>query len=84
MGVREQGDLRLIEDWIRAVLRLGSEVYLRSERTGKVWILLPHPKGGYVGQPVHHDQWLSLRQVNFHIKNKPHNFSTICPKHPTT
>jgi hypothetical protein len=81
MGDQQPEHLRVTEDWIKAVIRFGSEVYLRSERTGNVWMLLPHPKG-WVGQPMSEHPWLSYKQVNYHLKNKPHNFSTICPKHP--
>ena len=70
----------MTEHQIRACFRLGVQVFLRSERTGRVWEIKPciAPSDRHWGSPI--DQryagTLTHRQVEWHLQNKPHNFST--------
>jgi hypothetical protein len=74
----------MTEQQIRACFRLGVEVYLRSERTGRVWDIKPcehDPTTRVRGYPSASGTpqgtgWLTPRQVEWHLQNKPHNFST--------
>lgn len=87
MGEQQQGNLRLTEEFIRAVTRLGQNVYIRSARTGHVWLIdkpLDECSNKYCAKPINPDgRVLTKKQVLWHLENKPHNFSVICPKHPT-
>ena len=67
---------------IKACLRLGVEVYLQSSKTKRVWQLENH-EGlgkiiGYQISPGLHSS-LTTRQIDWHLENKPTNFTTINP-----
>jgi hypothetical protein len=75
---------------IRACIRLGVTMYLWSPRTGRVWEVrrCEHDPTRLRGYPADHGisgtGWLTPRQVEWHLQNKPHNFTTtlLCPLHP--
>jgi hypothetical protein len=77
----------MTEQQIRATLRLGVQVFLRSERTGRVWIVThddndPTKLRGYPDcrYPTYKETGpLTTKQVGWHLINKPHNFTTTPP-----
>lgn len=76
----------MTEQVIRATLRLGVQVYLRSERTDRVWEIRPcemmpqHLRGYPAKVPLPGDTgFLTPGQVKYHLRNKPNNFTTTPP-----
>lgn len=72
--------IHMTKEIILACQRLGGTAYVKSDRTGKVWMLLDKwEQGKYAAMSVSGKRrsevsWLTRRQVDWLLLNKPHCF----------